>query len=130
MRKTNSKEVKQAVRNYLIENVKEMIEEREIETDKPFTQYFKIINSEKFYQEYENNFEMFKDWLQGLGGFGDDIYYNPSKRGYSGGKCQDILQDWLEQTKEEVEKYSNKKSEELMVYLCWREFEYLMKKEQ
>lgn len=128
-RKTNSKEVKHAVREYLKENVNVLLEEREIETEKPFTAYFNIINNEKQYQKYNNDFEMFKDWLQGLGGFGDDIYYFPSKKGFEGGKCQDILQDWLQQTNEEVKKYTQSQSEELMLYLCWREFQYMMNKE-
>ena len=128
-RKTNSKEVKQAVREYLKENVNALLEEREIETEKPFTAYFSIINNEKQYQKYNNDFEMFKDWLQGLGGFGDDIYYFSSKKGFEGGKCQDILQDWLQQTDEEAKKYTQSQSEELMLYLCWREFQYMIKKE-
>jgi GrpB-like predicted nucleotidyltransferase (UPF0157 family) len=73
---------------------------------------------------------MFEDWLQGRGGFGDDIYYHASKRGFQGGKCQDILQDWLQQTDEEVKKYESQESEKLMVRLCWREFEYMMNKEK
>lgn len=129
MRKTNSKEVKQAIRKYLHENVVALLEEREIETEKPFTAYFGIIKEEKKYIKYRTRFEMFEDWLQGLGGFGDDIYYHCSKRGFDGGKCQDILQDWLEQTPEEVKKYSVQDSENLMVRLCWREFEYMMQKE-
>ena len=129
MLKTNSKAVKEAVRAYLIENVSEMMQERDIVTDKPFHAYLDIINHEKFYQDYKCNFDMFVDWLQGLGGFGADIYYHGSKRGFLGGLCQDILQDWLMQTDEEVKKYSGTQSENLMVMLCWREFEYLMKKE-
>ncbi len=130
MRKTNSKEVKAAIRAYLLENVMLEIEEREIETDKPFTWYFENIKEEKKYIKYRCNFEMFEDWLQGLGGFGDDIYYHASKRGFQGGKCQDILQDWLQQTDEEVKKYESQESENLMVRLCWREFEYMMNKEK
>lgn len=129
MRRTNSKEVKQAIRKYLQENVVALLEEREIETEKPFTAYFGIIKEEKKYIKYRTQFEMFKDWLQGLGGFGDDIYYHSSKRGFVGGKCQDILQDWLEQTDEEVKRFSCEESENLMCSLCWREFQFLMEKE-
>lgn len=130
MRKTNSKEVKAAVRKYLLENVMLEIEEREVETNKPFTWYFENIKEEKRHIKYRCDFEMFEDWLQGLGGFGDDIYYHASKRGFQGGKCQDILQDWLQQTDEEVKKYESQESENLMVRLCWREFEYMMNKEK
>lgn len=129
MRKTNSKEVKQAVRKYLLESINFVLEEREIVTDKPCTAYFQIIKEEKFYQTYRNDFDMFEDFHQGLGGFGDDVYYLSSERNH-GLKCKDFLQDWLEQTNAEVDKYSNEESSKLMINLCWREFQYLMSKEQ
>ena len=124
--RTNSNKVREAVRNYLVENVMLEIEERKIETKKPFTWYFENIKEEKGRINYSSNFEMFEDWLKGLGGFGDDIYYHSSKRGFNGGRCQDILQDWLMQTDEEVKKYTSRDSEDLMLKLCWREFLYLL----
>lgn len=130
MYKTNSKEVKKAIRDYLTENVLLELEEREIETDHPFHEYFSIIESEKYYINYSSDYLMFKDWLQGLGGFGADIYYRSSKKGFSGGLVQDILQSWLNQTDAEVLKYSGSQSEELMCNLCYREFLYLLKKEE
>lgn len=132
MRKTNSKAVKECVRNYLKENVTELLEEREIATEKPYTEYMNICREKKFHerQYYKTEFDMFKDWLQGLGGFGADIYYHGSARGFYGGKCQDILQDWLDQTDEEVRKYDSADSEELMARLCYRELSYLIAKEE
>lgn len=127
--RTNCKEVKEAVRKYLTENVMLEIEENEIETEKPFTWYFENIKEEKRHIKYRSNFEMFEDWLRGLGGFGDDIYYHSSKKGFYGGRCQDILQDWLKQTDEEVKKYDARESEDLMLRLCWREFIFLLNKE-
>jgi len=129
MLKTNCKQVKEAVRAYLMENINEMMEEREIVTDRPVHAYFDIIQAEKFNQRYNSDFDMFVDWLQGLGGFGADIYYHGSRRGFAGGMVQDILQDWLLQSNADVKKYSGTQSEELIVRLCWREFQYLMKKE-
>ena len=120
MRKTNSKEVKNEVRAYLSEQVNAELEERGIETGKPFSAYFSIIEEEKHYQKYKSNFDMFKDWLQGLGGFGSDIFLGDSK---------EFLKNWLNQTEEEANKYTTEESERLMVLLCWREFEYLMGKE-
>lgn len=129
MYRTNGKEVKKAVREYLISEVMTELEEREIITDKPFNAYMDIIRKEKFYQNYTSDYEMFKDWLQGLGGFGADIYYHGSKKGFPGGLCQDILQVWLNQTDAEVRKYNTNDSENLMLYLCYREFDYMRRKE-
>lgn len=130
MRRTNSKAVKECVRNYLKENVMELLEEREIATEKPYTEYMNICREEKFHQHYKTEFDMFVDWLQGLGGFGADIYYHGSARGFYGGKCQDILQDWLEQTDEEVRQYDSEKSENLMTVLCYRELRNLIEEEK
>lgn len=128
--RTNSKQAKQAVRAYLVENVNEMMQEREIETDKPFHAYLDIIKEEKFYRTYPSDFEMFRDWLQGLGGFGADLYYHASKRGFAGGMVQDMLQDWLNQTDAEVRRFSGTDSENLAVCLCYREFMFMYNHEK
>lgn len=127
--KTNCKAVKEAIRGYLLDQVSEMMEERNIVSEHPLREYWNIINEEKFYQKYRCNFDMFKDWLQGLGGFGADIYYTGSSRGFEG-KVQDLLQDWLQQSDDEVKKYKYYQSEELAVRLCWREFNYMLNKEK
>lgn len=129
MLRTNSKVVKERIREYLKEQVALMMDEREITTDYPFTKYWGIIKDESPHLWGRDNYKKWKSWLQGLGGFGDDIYYHPSKRGHSGGKVQDILQDWLEETDEEVKKFPYDKSEELKCSLCWREFKDMVLKE-
>lgn len=128
--KTNSKEVKQAIRNYLVENVTALLDERGIETDKPFTAYFEIVKTEKSYGKlhYYSDFQMFDDWLRGLGGFGDDIFYTWDNNGFT--RCKNTLASWLHETPEEMDKYSETQSEDLMCKLCWREFCFLMDKEK
>lgn len=128
MLKTNSKIVKERIRNYLKESIDIVLEERKIQTEKPMKAYYNIIQSEKFYQSYRNDFEMFKDFHQGLGGFGADIYYSWKDTKYSTARF--YLKEWLEETEEESFKYTESKCEELMVYLCYREFTHLLNKEE
>lgn len=128
MRKTNSKIVKEKVRNYLKESIAIFLEDREVITSNPIRTYYDIIQSEKQYQFYKNEFEMFKDFHQGLGGFGSDIYYSWKDEKYSFSRF--YLKEWLEETELECFKYSEEECEELMVYLCYREFTYLLKQEE
>lgn len=129
MRKTNNKIVKEKVRNYLKESVAIfLLEDREITTNNPIRTYYDIIQSEKQYQSYKNDFEMFKDFHQGLGGFGSDIYYSWKDEKYS--LARFYLKEWLEETESECFKYSEEECEELMVYLCYREFTYLLNQEE
>ena len=131
MLRSNSKAVKEKVRAYLKDEVFAFLEERQIAGEKPYTEYMNTIRSEKKYQKYRSDFEMFQDWLQGLGGYamGADIYCHVSERGRFAGKVADILQDWLSETDEEIQKYDTERSENLMLNLCWREFQYLIRKE-
>ena len=125
MRRTNSKAVKEAVRKYLADEVALQLAEREIATEKPYTCYLDIVRAEKASDRYNSEFEMFKDWASGLGGYalGADIYCH-----WSGEYCrtvQKILQNWLDETDEEAQKYDVEKCEELMTRLCYRELKYL-----
>lgn len=128
MLNTNNKIVKERVRNYLKESINIVLEEREIQTEKPMEAYYNIIQSEKIYQFYNNGFEMFKDFHQGLGGFGSDIYY--SWKDEQNSTARFYLKEWLEETEEESFKYDETECENLMMYLCYREFTYLLKQEQ
>lgn len=62
-----------------------------------------------------NDFEVFREWMQGLGGMlntADYYYFNDAK---------DILGGILEESEEEKNKFENSKSEYLMDYLIFRE---------
>lgn len=124
MLKTNSKIVKNRIRKYITESVADFLEEREVETNKPITEFFVIINEEKFHQKYRCEFDMVQDWMQGLGcNIGVDIYAHF-------GTAKNILADWLEETEEEKEKYSETEAENLMMRLIYREMDYMRKQEQ
>ena len=124
MLKTNSKIAKDRIRKYITESVADFLEEREVETDKPITELFEIINAEKFYQKYRCEYDMVQDWIQGLGcNIGGDIYTHF-------GTAKNILAVWLEETEEEKEKYSETEAENLMMRLVYREIDYMRKQEQ
>lgn len=124
MLKTNSKIVKNRIRKYIELHVADFLEEREVNTNKPITEFFAIIHEEKLYQKYKCEFDMVQDWMQGLGcSIGCDIYYHH-------GTAKNILANWLEETEEEKEKYSETEAENMMMRLVYREMDYMRKQEQ
>ena len=125
MLKTNAKQVTEAVRQYLAEAIIDDLQTNyDIETDKPFTEYKRIMELEKGYLVKRSApfFVIYKDWLQGLAGYGADIYYHSSRRGFPGGYVQDLLQDWLQETDAEVLQFDASTSEELAAKLTFRVF--------
>ena len=105
MRRTNSKEVKEAVRSYLLE----VAESEELETIKDL--------KDKFLNEYGRAVERLGqhnaciEWLRGLG-INVDYYY-----------C-DIIQlmaEWLDESTEEAERWIDKRGDSLYWQLLARE---------
>lgn len=116
MLKTNSKKVIEKVRKYIIDGVDH--EYFELEADPDFNTACKLIlqacQNEKRYCRYNNDFEMFKDWAQGLPtAFNTSYYYNVS--------AVDLLADWLEETDKEKEKFEESAAEERITWLIYRE---------
>lgn len=124
MLRTNSKEVKVTIKDYIINNIKDFLEDREIETNKPATTFWEIIENEKFYNNdrYISNFDKLVDWLQGLGcGIGDDIFL---------GEVKELIGNWLNQTETEKDRYTMEQSEELACKLVYRELMEMIRKEE
>lgn len=116
MLKTNSKKVIEKVRKYIIGGVDH--EYFELEADPDFNTACKLIltacQNEKRYCRYNNDFEMFKDWAQGLPtAFNTSYYYNVS--------AVDLLADWLEETDKEKAKFEESAAEEKITWLIYRE---------
>ena len=105
MRKTNSKEVKQAVRNYLVE----VAQCEELETIKDI--------KEKFVNEYGwkiskvGELNACIDWLRGLG-ISVDYYYTDIIA---------LLAEWLDDDEENQERLLDKKGDGLYWLLLARE---------
>lgn len=105
MRRTNSKEVKEAIKNYLAE----VAEAEEIGTIKDI--------KEKFVSEYgweiarlgERNACV--EWLRGLGVSVDYSYYDIIQ----------LMAEWLDETTEETEKWLDKRGDALYWDLLARE---------
>lgn len=105
MRKTNSKEVKMAVRNYLLECA-------EVE-EVPTIEYMK----ERFLKEYgheirrRSELNACTEWLRGLA-IGCDFYYNDIVK---------RLANWLDDTEENQWKWIDKRGDDLYWLLLARE---------
>lgn len=116
MLRSTNKKVLEKIRNYIIDGVDH--EYFKLETDPDFKTACKLILSacqnEKRYCRYNNDFEMFKDWAQGLPtAFNTSYYYNVS--------AVDLLADWLEETDKEKEKFEESAAEEKITWLIYRE---------
>ena len=124
MLKTNSKEVKTTIKNFIMDNIEDFFTEREIKTDKPATTLWQIVEEEKFYNDdrYKTNYDKLHDWLQGLGcGMGDDIFLSDAT---------ELIGNWLKQTEEEKARYTSTQAEELACKLVYRELMSMIRKEE
>ena len=116
MLRSTNKAVINKIREYIINGVDH--EYFELETDPDYKTACKLIlqacQNEKRYCRYNNDFEMFKDWAQGLPtAFNTSYYYNVS--------AVDLLADWLEETDKEKEKFEESAAEEKITWLIYRE---------
>ena len=116
MLRSTNKAVINKIRQYIINGVDH--EYFELETDPDYKTACKLIlqacQNEKRYCRYNNDFEMFKDWAQGLPtAFNTSYYYNVS--------AVDLLADWLEETDKEKEKFEESAAEEKITWLIYRE---------
>ena len=116
MLRSTNKAVINKIRQYIIDGVDH--EYFELEADPDYKTACKLIlqacQNEKRYCRYNNDFEMFKDWAQGLPtAFNTSYYYNVS--------AVDLLADWLEETDKEKEKFEESAAEEKITWLIYRE---------
>ena len=128
MLRTNSKEVKEKIRSWIINNFDfsnyegcGYIAPKDYEETKQTIAL--ICWHEKSYQVlrlHDSLQNMFVEWCQGLPSVIDTASY------YCHGSAVDLVGDILEQTKEERAKYSEVEAENLMTHLIFKEvFEYL-----
>ena len=141
MKKTNSKEVREAIRKYLIDNLKDL------KADEWGEEYQQIFNKPKnyetacelfltiFYDEkikynpYNDDFELirrnynstvyncFWDWVCGLpSSLNCDWILNKDRF-----NAKILLMEWLQETPEEANKYSFEASCDMVGRLLWRE---------
>lgn len=123
MLRTNSKEVKTKVRQYIMDGFDPEAYgyEQYYNVDKENFSCVAHAIYECLYNEkikYDNRklskYEYFKDWMQGLCSMVDSsYYYNVS--------AIDLLADWLEETEEEKKHFTEDQAEEKITYLLYRE---------
>lgn len=116
MLRSTNKKVLDKIRKYIIDGVDH--EYFGLEADPDFKTACKLIlqacQNEKRYCRYNNDYEMFKDWAQGLPtAFNTSYYYNVS--------AVDLLADWLEETDSEKAKFEESATEEKITWLLYRE---------
>ncbi len=116
MLRSTNKKVLEKIRDYIINGVDH--EYFELEADPDYKTACKLIlqacQNEKRYCRYNSDYEMFKDWAQGLPtAFNTSYYYNVS--------AVDLLADWLEETDKEKEKFEESAAEEKITWLIYRE---------
>ena len=120
-RKTNSKEVKEAVRNYIMECVPEGMTVKEVHEDF-LESYFKTEYQKRYYNYNER--KAFFNWLSTIpSSFNVDFI--------TWEICQ-IVGSWLNETEEEIEMYFENdamKTEELFKNLITREFYNMIEKQ-
>ena len=121
MLRTNSKKAKENIKNYIVENFDFSNYEGYKGHEATPTEYkdickciLDIMNIEKFNVKEKNEYETFKSWCQGLPSLLDTCYY------YNRSAKED-LKNILEQTEEQVNKYTEEQSEEKLTYLLYRE---------
>lgn len=117
MLRSTNKAVINKIREYIINGVDH--EYFELEADPDYKTACKLIlqacQNEKRYCTYRSEYEMFKDWAQGLPtAFNTGYYYNVS--------AIDLLADWLEETDKEKEKFEESAAEEKITWLIYREW--------
>ena len=121
MLKTNSKQVKETIKKYIIEGFHDC--DYESYNNISITEYSDICNTilhafyiEKVYldKQHKDEFSLFEEWVSGLCSEIDSSYY------YN--VCAvNLLGDWLEQTETERNKYSENVAELMITKLLYRE---------
>lgn len=132
MRRTNCKEVSEIIKNYLMDNFKDWHEENRgyfsrdlaelenINTDN-YTEVcdaiLLVLYVEKIKYDNRRNkgqYYYFEEWCSGLCSVIDTSYF------YSV-SAVDLLGEWLEQTESEKAKYDERKAEEAITRILYRE---------
>lgn len=125
MLRTNSKEVRAKVRQYIIDGFdpKAYGYEQYYNVDKENFScvahaIFDCLYNEKIKcnKQKVSHYEHFKDWIQGLCNMVDSsYYYNVS--------AVDLLAEWLEETETEKKRFSEEQAEEKITYLLYCELQ-------
>lgn len=135
MRKTNSKEVKETIKNYIMEHFNCYMDDNrgyfsgdlEPINNASTDNYTEVCNNiltifwaEKLKHDINfkagraNRYDLFRDWCSGLcSALDTDYYYNVS--------AVDLLGEWLEETESERARFDESKAEETITRLLWRE---------
>lgn len=121
MLKTNSKAVKETVRNYIINNYMEVCTDYDLEQSQDFetvkNNIMEVFENEilKYTNKgwFKSYFDAFRYWTSGLCHMINTSYYLNSA-------C-DLVGEWLQETESEKSKYTESDAERLIDLLIFRE---------
>lgn len=123
MLRTNSKQARENIRQYIIENfTPENYTDEEITGFENIAKFILDVFKSEYYDNYCNRnvarrytqAEAFKDWCSGLPSVLDTCYY------YNRSAVEDV-KNILEETDAEASKYNEQQAEELLTSLIYRE---------
>lgn len=122
MLRTNSKKVRENIRQYIRDNagiwyLEECAPGYDLTTDSGiFRAIWYCCCREKFYQRYNSNFDQFADWCAGLPSAlsCEEIFLRP---------VVPVVANILEETDAEASRYTEDRAERLMLQLIFREIE-------
>lgn len=124
MLKTNSRQAKENIKVYIMENFDESYFDYDEAPFEDLTDYknictciYNVMLEEKRYNKAMSDWLTFKDWCQGLPSILDTCYYyNRSAR--------EDLRVILEESKAEAEKFTEEEAEERLTWLLFREINH------
>lgn len=115
MLRSNSKAVREAIRNWIMENTSfegyDEYENRQMDFNETCKALLAICNREKFYQEYPNERLMLKDWFQGLPSVLDTAEYIYRYH------AVDLLGEIMQETEAEKARFTESQAEDMLNYL-------------
>lgn len=122
MLKTNSKQARENVKHYILDNfnseyaAEAVNPENFAEVAKAiYFDFFRVIKTDYRYIKHNMTMQdLFADWASGLPGILDTCYY------YNRSALKDV-QNILQQSDEQAEKYTESQAEQLLTYLIYRE---------
>ena len=122
MLKTNSKQARENVKRYILDNFNSEYAEETVNPENfaevakaIYFEFFRVIKNDYRYIKHNMSLQdLFEDWASGLPGIIDTCYY------YNRSALKDV-QNILEQSDEQAGKYSESQAEKLLSYLIYRE---------
>lgn len=121
MLRTNSKAVKEKIREYILNHYCKVAEDYKLRPTEDFDEaathimyYFFLEKVKLDKRKHFTTYQLFKDWLSGLAILIDTDYFVKPV-------AKEIVAEWLEESETEKDKYTESQAEDLITKLLFRE---------